>query len=274
VIGFVGTEHGVSELLLALITSSGRYQSIGRVRTGWGRRESQELATRLTARACASSPTADRRTMCRFVRPELVVEVRCNDILAADSAEEPIRRMAFDYGAQTDWLPLGPSPSASMINPVFVRIRDDKQVQRPDVRFEQVSDIVSVAPESSAPVELPLSSVLRREVYTKATRGRQAVRKLVAWATNKHDVDRRFPRFAILFTDYAPEREQSLKTELRVASCVQNLDALADDWLAANIKRGWVDASSFRQPEEDAVENAAVITPVERNPDPLEHRTV
>ncbi len=38
-------------------------------------------------------------------------------------------------------------------------------------------------------VELTLSSVLRRKVYTKTTRGCQAVRKLVAWATNKHDVN-------------------------------------------------------------------------------------
>lgn len=38
-------------------------------------------------------------------------------------------------------------------------------------------------------VELTLSSVLRRKVYTETTRGCQAVRKLVAWATNKHDVD-------------------------------------------------------------------------------------
>ena len=157
VIGYVGTEHGVSELLLALVTPSGRYQSIGRLRTGWSRRESKELATRLAASACASSPTADRRTMCRFVRPELVVEVRCNDLLATDSAEEPIRRMAFDYAAQTGWLPLGPFPGASMINPVFVRIRDDKQAQRPDVRFEQVTDLVPVAPETSAQVELPPS---------------------------------------------------------------------------------------------------------------------
>ena len=264
VIGFAGTEHGVFELLLALVTPSGRYQSIGRVRTGWSRRESKELSTRLATRACASSPSADRRTMCRFVRPDVVVEVRCNDLLAADSADEPIRRMAFDYSTETGWSPLGPSPSASMINPVFVRVRDDKHVQRPDVRFEQVSDLVPVAPETSAPVELPRSSVLRREVYTKATRGGHAVRKLVAWATNKHDVDPRFPRFAVLFTDYSPEREQPLKTELRVASCVQNLDALADDWLAANIKRGWVAASSFRRPEKDAVDDhrGATITSI------------
>jgi hypothetical protein len=31
----------------------------------------------------------------------------------------------------------------------------------------------------------------------------------------------------MLFSDYSPEREQPLKTELRVASCVQNIDALA-----------------------------------------------
>jgi len=43
---------------------------------------------------------------------------------------------------------------------------------------------------------------------------------------------------------------------------VQNLDAFADDWLAANIKRGWVATSSFRRPEEDAAENTA--TPVEQ----------
>ena len=60
VIGYVGTDHGVSELLLALITASGRYQSIGRVRTGWSRRESQELAARLATCACASPPVADR----------------------------------------------------------------------------------------------------------------------------------------------------------------------------------------------------------------------
>ena len=31
----------------------------------------------------------------------------------------------------------GHRPSSRMINPVFVRIRDDKQVRRPDVRSEQ-----------------------------------------------------------------------------------------------------------------------------------------
>jgi LSD1 subclass zinc finger protein len=63
VIGYVGTEHGLSELLLALLTPSGRYQTIGRIRTGWSRHESKDLATRLAASACASSsPPPSRMT--------------------------------------------------------------------------------------------------------------------------------------------------------------------------------------------------------------------
>jgi hypothetical protein len=242
VIGYVGNERSISELLLALITPSGRYQTIGRVRTGWSKRENQELAARLAACACPSSPVASHRF-------EVVVEIRCNDLLAVDSDGEPIRRMAFEYG--NDWTPAGRFASASMVNPVFVRIRDDKRAQRPDVRFEQVSDLVPVAPEIGATAKLPPSRLLRREVYTKPTRGGQAVRKLVGWATNKHEADPRFPRFAVLFTDYSPEREQPLKTELRVASCKQNLDAVADDWLAANIGRG-LGAAPFRQAEAES----------------------
>jgi hypothetical protein len=42
-----------------------------------------------------------------------------------------------------------------MINPVFVRTSDDKQVQRPDVRFEQVSDLVHVTNLGCLPTLVP-----------------------------------------------------------------------------------------------------------------------
>src|ERR1039458_912543 len=72
----------------------------------------------------------------------------------------------------------------------------------------------------------------------------------------------------VRFPEIPPEREQPLKTELRVASCAQNLDALADDWLAANIKRGWGAASSFRRPKQDPVRDIGGATPLERDPIP------
>ncbi|MBM4321451.1 MAG: hypothetical protein FJ125_16295, partial [Deltaproteobacteria bacterium] len=146
-----------------------------------------------------------------------------------------------------------------MLNAVFLRTRGDKAAWRPDVRFEQISDLVPVAsePTGRAP-ELPASQVLRCEVFTKATRDGLAVRKFVAWRTNKHEADPRFPRFAVLFTDYSPGRRQPLKTELRVAATVESLDAFADGWLAENVKRGWAAAAEFRWTDEQGTAGPSV----------------
>jgi hypothetical protein len=74
-------------------SSAGKHEAENRIRKSqprstFLRRESQELAARLATCACASPPVTDRRTMCRFVRPQLVVEIRCSDRLAADNAED------------------------------------------------------------------------------------------------------------------------------------------------------------------------------------------
>ena len=83
VIGYVGTDHSVSELLLALIAPSGRYQSIGCVRTGWSRRESQELAARLATCACASPPVTDRGWQLRWFTPTVEVDLCGHATLAS-----------------------------------------------------------------------------------------------------------------------------------------------------------------------------------------------
>jgi transitional endoplasmic reticulum ATPase len=266
VVAYAESEGGVSELLLGLIASDDSgYQLIGRVRTGWSHREKQDLRSRLEPTVCESSyrGVTDHGTLYRWVQPELVVEIKCNDLLAVDTREQPIRRMRLAYSDDHGWTPLGPAPAVSLINAVFLRVRDDKRAQRPDARFEQVSDLVPVAATVvPAAADLPASEIVRREVYTKRVRGGVAVRKLVAWRTNKHELDPRFPAFAALFTDYAPERQQPLKTELRVASTMETLDAFVDDWLASKIKRGWEAVSIARQddiPEAAAEEPTATI---------------
>ena len=266
VVGYAAGENGVSELLLALLTPDGRYQSIGRVRTGWRNDESRDLGARLGTCECASSHRAatDRGTLLRFVRPELVVEVRCNDLLLTDSKDQPLRRMQLAYSGGTGWSPLGPSPSISMLSAVFLRVREDKRALRPDVRFEQVSDLVALPPEPNCgAAPLPTSQLLRREVYTKTTRSGLSVRKLVAWRTNKHERDLRFPSFAVLFSGYSPGRALPLQTDLRVASSEATLHAFADAWLAENIKRGWLAASVAREHEKEQPipEPPATVTP-------------
>ena len=266
VVGYAESEDGVSEVLLGLIAPDNpeAFQLIGRVRTGWSHSEKRDLRSRLEPTVCESSyrGVTDHGTLYRWVQPELVVEIKCNDLLAVDTRDQAIRRMRVAFDDDSGWTPVGPAPSVSLINAVFLRVRDDKRAQRPDVRFEQVSDLVPVAamvvPAAS---ELPASEVIRREVYTKGSRGGFAVRKLVAWRTNKHELDPRFPAFALLFTDYAPGRRQPLTTEIRIASTMETLDVFADDWLATNIKRGWEAVSISRQDgqlESDVAGPAAV----------------
>jgi len=247
VVGYAAFDSGVSELLLGLLKPDGVFQLIGRVKTGWSRAKSADLLSRLTPLACTSTyrKANDHGLLYRWVNPQLVVEIKCNDIIAANSKDEPVRRMALRYDDESGWSPLGPVPSVSMINAVFRRIRTDKQAVRPDVRFEQVSDIVAIAePASNNPAPLPASEILRREIHTKRTPRGLAVRKLVCWRTHKCEADPAYPAYVVFFTDYAPGRQQPLKTDLRVASTGERIHVLADDWLAANIKRGWEQVSS------------------------------
>jgi len=184
VVGFGAGDSGVYELLLALLKPDGMYQLVGRVRTGWSHSKKRELAAHLPRLECTSAfrSVTDHGTLCRWVKPELVVEVKCNDLLVANSRDEAIRRMAMTYSDDDGWLPLGPAAAVSMINSVFLRVREDKQPLRPDIRFEQISDLVPVR-ETTGPTlaDLPASELVRREVYTKPTAAGPAVRKLVAW---------------------------------------------------------------------------------------------
>ena len=242
VVGYAESGVGVSELLLALVKLNGVFQLIGRVKTGWSNIEKAELAKRLISLECSSSyrKAKDHGLLYRWVKPEVVVEVKCNDLITANSKNESVRRMALNYDGKNGWSPIGPAPAVSMINTVFRRVRDDKRAIRPDVRVEQVSDIVPIAEETSFdPASLPASEILRREVYTKRNKTGLAIRKLVCWKTNKQEVDTAYPAYVVFFTDYSPGRKQPLKTDLRVAASEETLHVFADDWLAANIKRGW-----------------------------------
>ena len=67
----------------------------------------------MAALPCPSTyRTATRHgTLYRWVRPELVVEVRCNDLLAVDTRDQAIRRMRLEFDGTAGWASLGPAPA-------------------------------------------------------------------------------------------------------------------------------------------------------------------
>ncbi len=87
------TNGGVAELLLALQRPDGIFQLLGRVNTGFSEAERFELARRLQPLAVQSSYLAAARSgaLFQFLRPEVVIEVKCNRAVAQSTCDGVMR---------------------------------------------------------------------------------------------------------------------------------------------------------------------------------------
>jgi hypothetical protein len=241
VVGFTErTRGGIAELLVALMRPDGNFQLIGRVDIGFKEAERYELSRTLVPMITQSNYLAASRSgaLFRFLKPEVVVEIKCNDLLATRASGEPVRRMALEYN-QDSWQPLRPMPAVSLINAVFLRTRSDKTVSSGSIRMSQVTDLVPIETPDITGIQLPCSTVLRREVFSKVISGQLCVRKLAAWKTNKEEMDPLYPPYVVFFTDFVPGRIDPLKTDVRMASGLEKINALTEAWLGKNINIGW-----------------------------------
>ena len=235
-------EH-VRSLLLAMIREDGQFQLVGSV----GNLGTDDLRAELFQQLSPSVVPSTYRfasstgALYRFVEPKVVVEVRVTDIQVEDGSGRPIRRMVLELSDDDGWAPLQLRSGVSLIHPIMSRVRDDKVVNETDVRAAQILERVEV-PELEqrvAKIVRPVSEIIQREVYTKTTKGKTAVRKLLVWATNKKDVDSDFPAYVVHWTDYSPNRKDPLKREVRLAPDRETADELAAAMLADGVKKGW-----------------------------------
>jgi len=231
-----------SSLLLALIRPDGQYQIIGHCGNLGTENERRKLNVELGQLECTStySEANSRGALFQPLQPALVVEVRISDVQADTSSGDIVPRMvlAFEDGA---WVAKRCMAGVSILHPRLVRLRDDKKPVEADVPVRQVFERV-LLPDvnvAAAAEDLPASEVLRREVYTKTTKDKVAVRKLVVWKTNKDEQDPAYPAFVVYFTDYSPGRKDPLKRTVRLAPDKATATELADAMIASEIKRGW-----------------------------------
>ncbi len=243
----------VCAVTVALRHGDGRFQILATLSTGLLESERSGWHPRLAALQVESSyRLADHQgRLCRWVRPELVLELKCLDLSSREDDDRPVRRMAVDYDAEHGYSPAGLVPFVKLIHPVIVRTRNDKSPATADVGVEQVARIVPFANELR-PARLQASETLSRRVWTRTIDGRRAVRKYVALATHKHAADPSHPPFVVHFSDFSPGRKTPLKTSLRVASSPGRLNALIAKWLQSNINQHWQEVgpapSSAKEP--------------------------
>jgi hypothetical protein len=232
----------VSAIALALMHDNETYQFIGSCGNLGSDKNRKVLMKLLEKNQVDSTWRLSSRSgvMHRFVKPTLVVEMKATDIQSEDSIGEPIKKMSLCFD-DSGWSAVGKSYTASVLHPVLVRIREDKEVCQNDIRASQLSDLCFLhkGTTTETPAILPESEILKREVYTKNIKGSMAVKKLVLWQTNKQKADPDYPAFVLHWTDYSPGRRNPLTRQVRLAPDKKIAQDLFESILSENIKTGW-----------------------------------
>lgn len=228
-------------ILLGLMHEDGRMQILG----GCGNLGSDEdrkvLLPKLEKLKVESSVryASDSGSLYTFIKPELVAEIRVSDLQSDRSDGTTSMTMVVSH-EKAGWTGHGMRPSPRPIHPVLERLRSDKRANKTDIRFEQVAAYLPIdAKATKSDAALPASKVLRREVWTKETKGQIAVRKLLVWKTNKETVDRTFSAYVVHWTDYSAGRGSPLDREVRLAPDETGATKIADAMVEENIKKGW-----------------------------------
>ena len=231
----------VRSLLLGVRHPDGLVQVLGGCGNLGSQEDRRQLYAQLAPSACPSTirQASDGGGLYTFVQPRVVVAVRVTD-LQAETSDGAVTRspvLSFD-GVQ--WTGQGLAPCPRPIHPVLDRVRADKDASGDDVRFAQMDPWMAPGRTRSADdASRPTSRVIRRQVWTKATKGQVAVRKLLVWQTNKSHVDPTFPAYVVHWTDYSAGRSSPLDREVRPAPTEEDAMRLADAMVAENIKKGW-----------------------------------
>jgi ATP-dependent DNA ligase len=234
------------DVLVAVVRRDGALHLLGRVGNGFSDEERRSFLAELKQQVVASDyvESSPEHIAYQMVRPRCVLEISCLDLLTQTSRGGSVDKMALHFDEKADrYAPLRRLPLASLISPVFIRRRDDKQVNASDVRIKQVADLVDIdkLDHDAHQLALPKSELLRREVYVRANKGQTMVRKLLMWKTNKEGTGE-FPAYVLHFTDFSPGRKTPLGREIRVSNSREQIEALWGELFKENIVKGWTPA--------------------------------
>jgi len=233
------------DMLLGVKRPDNTLQVLGRVGGGFSDDQRRDYLSDLKDMAVDSeyAEVNGDNVAYQMVKPEWVVEVNCLDLLSETTRGGAINRMVLDYrnNGSRAYHVVTKLPLATIISPQFLRRREDKQVRPDDCGIPQVANIVEVqyTDRDARQLTLPLSHLVRREVYTKDLKGQTMVRKFVMWTTNKEKHSDEFPAYVLHYTDFSPNRKDPLARELRVSNSQSQIEQLWEGFKAENIKGGW-----------------------------------
>ena len=242
ILGFTTRQGPAGEearsLLIGLHSSDDAWVPLGTVGNFIEGIERQHLLEMLAPLETPSSyrKAASSGQLYRMVRPEILVECRVLDLQTLDAKDRPIRQPQLRV-SNNQWSVAGQLAAATLINPIVLRLRTDKPDVQDGARWQQVEALFRSGQQSDAAAAA--HTIIRRHVWTKTSKDKTDVRKLVVWKTNKEALDSSYPAYVVHWTDYSAGRKTPLTREVRPAVSEEAALELAEAMVIANIKKGW-----------------------------------
>jgi hypothetical protein len=230
----------VRSILLGLIRADGSYQILGGCGNMGSDEDRKSLLSKLQALKTESTAryASDGGGLYTFVKPELVAAVTVTDLQSLLSDGSPSIGMLVQYSKE-GCSSLGMHPGPKLIHPVMTGLLPDAKSDQATIGYDQIADYLPPSKADKQAAKLPESTLIRRDVWTKAAKGATAVRKLLVWKTNKEQDDPSYPAYVIHWTDYSAGRATPLDRDVRLAPDEKSALVIAEDLITENIKKGW-----------------------------------
>lgn len=241
--GQVENAIGVTSLLMALnypLTGKSKewkLQSFARVGAGLNNELRFKLLEQLKALKVEnpiSMTDSDGRPIW-FVKPELIIEMTGDDVVAENSDKRPYRGQVFSWDVKkAEYSYFGLVQCPKLIFPSISKVRGDKNMSSGGARIEQVIEKPQAPKKKKSGGKKPV--VILRRVFRKA----DAVRKLVV---TERGADEESIPYVVYFSDFSAGRRDPLKVSTQYAMTHERKEALVEILLEKNIKKGWEEVS-------------------------------
>ena len=161
----------LKEVLVGLNKGPDEYLLLTRVGNGYSEEERKKMLENLEKKKVSSDyiEVSGSNVAFTMVEPDQVIEFSCLDLFTENS-KGTISKASLNYKKGT-YESNGKRPSASVISPVFVKLRSDKKVGIEDSGISQLTRLVSLEESSIEAIELMESEVISREFMSKKVRG-------------------------------------------------------------------------------------------------------
>jgi hypothetical protein len=235
-----GEQEGVlREMLLGCALENNQFQIITKCGGGFSEKERTELVKQLEPLAVTSEYTevSGAKTAFIFVKPEVVVEISCLDLINENS-NGAIRKTVLEFNEKKGYSSCGNQAALSVISPNFTRLRADKKANTADAGTMQTYALCSPITTSDSIEEGTPSEIILREVFVKEGKGGTAVRKFVGLKTNKEKSGLYAP-FNVIYSDFSAGRKTPLEQEIFLCSTEKEVRAKIAELKEENIKKGW-----------------------------------